>query len=270
MDLPNPRRSRSLPMLLLAAALAVSGCVGIAESVATRLAEKSVKRQELLALVEGDVALYHHCLKARGGACEGDASTPLPQSGGSGTAIVPADAALGDAAAAAVARLPAAHPARTAAAALTHPALDNAVQLHNHLRGHPAGPTADFQVSTEPSPNGPRSNVEVSVSLDGTRSFLETLHRATLSGGWSALADETSLALARSKNDGLGHRKLRRDHRRAVFVRDYLKAYFRNGRFVAIDFKIDATEAQSDLSRELGRHSRLSCDVFNAARAAVP
>jgi hypothetical protein len=260
------QRRRIPVVFLLGFAPLLAGCTAIAEKVATRIAEDSLKREELLTVVEGDVALFRRCLTERGGTCQGDARTALPQAAVAAPAqpVEPLTAALGPEASSAVASLPANDAARMAAEVLQNPVMTSAVDLHNQIRGH-GDATAAGAVA---SGGGGASTVEVNLSVANARKLMDQVHRTTAAGGWDRLADQTAGALARSSPGSAENAALRRDHRRALFLKRYVEAYFRNGRFVAVDFTIDAAEAQQRLAEQLSDGSKLSCRAFNAAQAA--
>ena len=76
----TPRRFL-VPLAALAAALCLAGCTSLAEDVSKHLLANDLKKIEHDHCVfERDLALFRGCLKTRGGACEGDATTPLPHS----------------------------------------------------------------------------------------------------------------------------------------------------------------------------------------------
>lgn len=239
----------------LAAAVAVVTVVAILVLFAGPLIDwvvgRGLARTHLLPLVEGDLALYRQCLAERGGSCSGDAGTALPQTR-SADRVEPMKKGLGEAAAAAVTALPPGHPAHVAAGALDHDVLDELLGLHNVLRGH--GTAA-----------GGASTARLHLSLAGVTDFADRVLRSVKTGGWDALSEHLGTAVARSDPGDAGHGRLIADHRLAVYVAGYLAAYFRNGRFVAIDLEVDPVKAKADLAGELARHLPDACRAFAAA-----
>lgn len=252
-----PRSPISL-CLLLAAGLTVAGCASLAEDVATRLAARSLTQEKNVCLISGDALRYRQCLRDRGGACTGDAATPLLHSRDAAP-VAPVDPGPGPDLAAALAALPADNPAPQAAAVLSHPVVAQAVDLHNCVRGHDADVARSATVTDE----GAGSTVTLQLSTAEVDDLLDKTHRSISTGAWDALADvcQSQLAaVAGSPPDSERRRRAAREHRTAVFVREYLKAYFRDGRFVQVDFTIDPAEAQADLARSLARHTPKLCD----------
>jgi len=240
-----------LSLCLLLAAGAAGGCASLAEDVATRLAARSLTQEQTLCLIAGDLQRYRQCLRERGGACAGDASTPLLHSRDA-AAVDPVDPSPGPDTQAAVAALPAGDPARQAAAVLSHPVVAQAVDLHNRVRGHDDARTED----------GAGSTVTLQLSTREVGDLLDKAHRSISTGAWDALAGVCESQLTRVNEiapDTDRQRRAARDRRTAVYVREYLKAYFRDGRFVQVDFTIDAAQAQADVARGLARHVPKLC-----------
>ncbi len=263
---PGASDRATLPILVtMLLGMSLVGCTAIAETVASHLVRESLKQQHLIRLIDGDHAIYRECLMTPGGTCP-DASAALlfASSQQPSTAAV---AELSPSSKRFLEQLEATDPARQAARALEHPAMGSFVGLHNHLRGHQAKETDALSISRQLASAGSSSQVNMRISLSGVQELAEAANRTTAAGGWSALADRTQEALAQSKPGSPDHTAMAADHRRAVFLRDYTKAYFRNGRFIGIDLQVDETTAIADLKEELAKHQTV-CDAFNAASAA--
>ena len=255
---------RQASLLILATLPILAGCVGIAERMATHLAEKSLHHQHDFTLIEGDLALYRSCLHQRGGTCQGDAGTALPATGAAKAPATPTRAAVGSHLATSVAALPSGDSAKLAKAALDHPVLADTVSLHNHLRGLDGASSAGFSVATTKDDTGTQSTAQMKMSISQLKSFQALVHRTTAAGGWHALASHAAGETAKSSPGSAGHEELIADHRRAVFLKKYVEAYFRNGRFLAVDLRIEATQAQAAIKRELSQHASSTCQAYNA------
>lgn len=256
-------------LAILATSASLMGCTGLAEHIATHLVDNSIKRQQLLTIIEGDVALFRHCLKERGGACKGNAQTVLPQSA-STSSVTPVKPGLSSVSTELVKKLPTEDPSRKAAAAINHPVLATVSQLHNQLRGLETTPSSTVSISATHTKSGAtHSTVKMNLSLGKSRDFMDLVHQSTAAGGWSALANKTSEAVARAPIGSAEHQRLTVDHRRATFIDHYIKAYFKNGHFVAVDFKIDASQAQSDLAAKLKEISPQACVILGATSSTA-
>ncbi len=225
----------ALQLLLLAAVVtSTSGCAAIAERVASHLATRDVQAIEHdFTLFEADLALYRHCLKERGGACDGDAATPLAHSTHAGgpkpaAPIQPgASATLADS----VASLPPGHPARAAHATLSHPLARKSAAVHNHLRGHDDGAVPGVTVHTGEGAHGPESTVEIEMKLDEAHDFHRHLLSSLGTTAWDALHGHCKTLHPEASD----RHHLEADCRRAAFIRGYLDAYFRHGELLKVD-----------------------------------
>lgn len=209
----GPRRGARgvLSSLLLAALLAGSaGCTAIADSVARRLATRSIERELEIYLHKTDAFL--RCVDSTGGVCPADdeLSTPAgPPAPLDTTTARPASDALS------------LRPAPAAAAAdLARKVLNHGVQAKiNHLYSLMRGSETERLDALSLDPGGTPT---LTLGIDELEGFLRDFEAATLIDGWEALAREGETAGALIEPaDGV----------RRQYIRAYMRAYFRNGRF---------------------------------------
>jgi hypothetical protein len=240
-----------------------AGCATTSEDLAAHLADHSLRQEHVLEVIGGQAALYRSCLTERGGACRGGAGEPLP--GATGQAPSPVHPAPSPSLTASVGQLPAGHPARSAAKALEQPSLAQVAGFYNELRGSAPGPTgASAQRDGQPR------TVKLDLSLSEIQDLQDRIGRATADGGWRALREHAEEQLSRVPTGSTEHDDLARDHRQLLYVEKYLEAYFRNGRFVAVDLTIPAEEAQRKLAQELARHAAGSCRLYDEVEHSRP
>ena len=262
----------SRPLAVLACLplmLGSMGCSSLAEKVADHMSVKSLQHEHDITLFEGDLAAFHSCLHNPGGTCNGNAVTALAHTLTSTGATQnpsnptpPAQAALHSSVASSVARLPAGHPAKLAHSVLGHPALAQAVDLHNHLRGHGSG-------SLKTSQDGAcSSRAHLSVSINDMQDLHDKVTRTTSAGGWKALQQHTSHLLAQSKEGSADHQAKQTAHRKAQFLKTYVEAFFRDGHFVGVDLTLNAADAEADIVKQLEKHGGTkTCQIYNAQAA---
>ena len=77
------------PVVTLVGVLPLSGCAGLSEDVAIRLAERDIDLAGEAHLIGGDLALFRTCLQDRGGQCPADSAAPLPDTVPAGLAVSP-------------------------------------------------------------------------------------------------------------------------------------------------------------------------------------
>lgn len=220
---------RAAPIVL--AAIACSGCVGLVD----RAVSEDLKTLEQeFHVFQADAALFRSCLRARGGACQGDATTPLPHTSQAEAGHAAASTLVpGAALAAAMSGLPDTHPARSASAVLIHPVVRQATALHNHLRGLPADPTDG--VTVEPDAGG--STIGLDLKLRQMGHFHDLLLGSIGVTAWESLSGECAALLARHRG-AADFQALQSDCRTVAFIRGYLRAYFRGGEFIEVDVKL--------------------------------
>lgn len=236
------------PRTLLACALLtvplITGCSQLAEDIATHLEARDVKAYESeFTIFEADLALFRTCLKKRGGSCEGSAATALPHTSGEGTgqgasarSVLAAAPGSSQILAKAVGQLGPSHPAATAYTLLTHPVVQQAADLHGHLRGHNPSGTAGTSVENGKGVHGgPQSTVTMDVKFTHLDSFHTGLLSSIGNNGWEALGDHCTSLVAKHKGD---HR-LAAECRRVAFIRGYLEAYLRKGQFITVEVGLD-------------------------------
>ncbi len=258
--MPGLRSSFPRLVLLLLFALPQTSCIRIAERLATNLAERSVKRSHFFNLVEGDLARFRQCMKSEGGICASTGATAKSLGPG------PTQFKSGNSLQNSVAALPDNHPAKAADQTLQNPILACAAVVHDHIAGNQTEANPDCQVSGE----GKDSTVNFNVSLSQAQKLLEDAHRASASGGWEAYSQHAKdHLLSRLTSGTSGHDRVKKDHHKLVYIREYVKAYFRNGRIVSVDLQIDKEKAIADIASQLDKHSPLVCKAFNAAQAAA-
>lgn len=248
--------------------LGTMGCSSLAEKFADHMSVKSLQHEHDITLFEGDLAAFHSCLHNPGGTCSGNAVTALantltstgtPQNPSSSTP--PAQAALHSSVASTVDALPAGHPAKLAHSVLGHPALAQAVDLHNHLRGHGSGSLKTSQDSSC------SSRAHLSVSINDMQDLHDKVTRTTSAGGWKALQQHTSQLLAQSKQGSADHQAKQTAHRKAQFLKIYVEAFFRDGHFIGVDLTLNAADAEADIVQQLEKHGTKTCQIYNAQTA---
>lgn len=275
-DLQALTPRRVLVLLLIFSVLIflpILGCSTIVEDLADHMTVKSLKHQHDIALFEGDIAAFQTCLHTRGGdagSCKASSaltallhSTTATGEPGDDASIPPATAALHPVVQASIDQLPAHHPAKHAADALSHPALQNAVDLHNHLRGHGSG-----KLKVDEGKEGECDRIHMPVSVKATHDLSDKISSVTSSGGWDALQQHVKGVLAATRKDHPDHPKVIAEARKAQFVKAYVEAYFDNGHFLNVDFQIQASEAEADIGAFLAKHHPESCTSYNARGAA--
>ncbi len=73
--------------------------------------------------------------------------------------------------------------------------------------------------------------LEIGFSTGEINEYVELIESATILGGWDSLAVETDAAVRDSQAGDEPQPDLERDARLTAFIREYFRAYFRNGRF---------------------------------------
>lgn len=253
---------RTIPIVLGGTLLlSVAGCVGLAESIATRIVDHDLRVEHDLQVIRGDLALFRQCFHQRGGQCAGSAPTPLLFSAnaadGGGTGPVGASGPGSSAELArSVSALGADHPAAAAHAVLTHPVVRKVAALHDHLRGVGTPAATPGVTVTDESDEGNgagASTVGIDLPLHEVTGFHDDLLGTSTSGGWRALDRHCRAQLSAAAAAGADGEKpaaLVRDCRTAAFVRSYLEAYFRQGEFVEVEVGLSGVITRID--RESG------------------
>lgn len=221
------------------ALILMTGCAGLAERIATHLVAKDFKNVEQdFAVIEGELGLFRQCLRERGGACNGTARTPLLHSSQEGAQVARVVPGASKGLARQMASLPSDHPAQGAYAVLRDPVCQQATTLHDHLRGHPTSDELGVQVRSGKDASGATtSTIELDMKLEEIKGFHEKLLSSVSSSGWDHL--ERQCHLASPLTSAAGDRQaLDQDCRTATFVRGYLAAYFRQGRFIEVDVQL--------------------------------
>ncbi|MEM7588269.1 MAG: hypothetical protein AAF560_33085, partial [Acidobacteriota bacterium] len=222
--------------ILLVAALISSGCVGLAEDIATHLAKQDLKEiNQDFTVFEADLMQFRKCLEERGGSCEGDAQTALPASqqhaqGEAVTSKLPGSSTL---LASSMNQLDDNNPTLRAYQVLTHPVVAQASGLHHHLRGHDVEETPDVSAQA----NGESSTITVDLKLASAQHFHSHLMSSIATIAWESLAGHCDRLLAEHRGHS-GYPELVKDCRRVTFIRGYLDAYLRNGEFLEVDVQL--------------------------------
>lgn len=93
----------------------------------------------------------------------------------------------------------------------------------------------------------------VSFTTDELHDYLKQVHESIQSDGWESLAESAQEYHAAIQKDSAAAEETkaaaRGMYRTALFIREYLRAYFRNGKFVK--FKLDPMTLDEDLKKEL-------------------
>lgn len=218
----------------------MTGCAGIAERIATHLVKKDLESIEQdFAVIEGELELFRHCLKERGGTCDGNATTPLPHSSQESVAsLETTPTGASQSLSRHMASLPPDHPAQGAYAVLRDPVCQQATLLHDHLRGHPTADQPGALVRAGKDVSGTAtSTVELDMKLGEIRGFHEKLMSSVSGSSWDHL-ERQCLQTSRQSTAATDRRALDQDCRTATFVREYFAAYFRQGRFIGVDVQL--------------------------------
>lgn len=123
---------------------------------------------------------------------------------------------------------------------LNHEITKQIVNLFNALEQAPA---AGSSKDGKPLAGGRSAVPEVTIDLEQLSNFSDLLNDGIEAGAFDALADRAQ-RLSRGEDD----------KRRAAFIRDYLHAYFRNGKFFTVNAKAndeDLENLKKDLAKEL-------------------
>lgn len=249
----------SLRGLQLAALIALTagatGCTAITDRMAARLSNQAFSKIEHeMPVFDGDVALFRQCLESRGGTCQGNASTPLPQTLAHTSQVAPLHAGLSAPVAAAVAALEPGHPARTGSSVLSHPFLQKITAVHNQLRGLPsANPVS--------APTGlvavPEATVTLSTSLGEVSDFVDQVNQATASGAWRVLSEQAAKQAVMGPSASPAYAAAQQDARTTAFIHRYMEAYFENGKFVKV--QLDTRDLNAKVESYLSRNASLFC-----------
>ena len=258
-DAANRHPFRLLGALsLVALSLSHLGCTALADRVATRLAEHRVEGlTQGVTVVEGELALYRDCLKNRGGSCSGGAESALP---GAREASVSSPARpLAPTVTSSIETLPQGHPARTAHDALEHPFVHKVMGLYNHLRGlDGSSKTPGLEVASRESAGGRESTVRFTTSPSELQDFVDRVHTASIAGGWGALADHSAeRARETATSNPKAAKDAHRDARRLAYIRNYLHAYFDDGRFVQV--RLETGDLDTRVNQYLARRFPQLC-----------
>jgi DNA uptake protein ComE-like DNA-binding protein len=202
---------------LLVFLASTTGCTTIVNAIAQRLANAKLREVSHEARVTvartGDVVA---CFKRPGGACpaaetpalSGIATAPLSMAGLLTSDDV--DRAKGSEVRALT----------LAKGVLDHPVHGQIVQLFNDLQS-------------------PSSKNEVTIDLQQLSDFSDKVNEATDAGAWDALAELTNRKYEAAQRslaaDVAFTNRAREDARRTAFVKAYIRAYFRNGKFIKVD-----------------------------------
>ncbi len=274
------RPSVSLFLLLFIAGI-TSGCVGLAEDIATHLAKQDLREiNQDFKVFEADLAQFRQCLKERGGVCDGDVQTALPASSQhlKGQAIKPIMPGSSSLLASSVDGLTAGDPTRNAYEVLSHPVVTQAAGLHHHLRGHDVGDVPG--ISTQTTPRGQdstESTITVDMKLAKARHFHSRLLSSIGTTAWEALVGHCDGLLAKHRGDK-GYDDLVSDCRRATFIRGYLDAYLRNGQFLQVDVQVaraiqairhEGSKIEGDIQTLRGDVTTLESKIATAEASVV-
>ena len=260
-------------LILLAAVAAIPGCTSLAESIAEHLAEKNVSAiEQEFKLFEAELGLFRHCLKQRGGSCQGTDTTALPHTSQHAMSRVvnPVHAGSSQILANSVAKLPAGHPAQSGLALLSHPVVGQATGLYNHLRGHDTGSVAGFTVEKGTGDHGgPESTATMNLGVAQVQHFHEGLLSSLGTTAWESLHGHCAALLAAHGN-APGRTALEADCRRVAFIRAYLQAYMRKDQFLEVELQLagaiqavngQASAIESDIDGLLASLKQVEADV---------
>lgn len=256
---PGLRRFQFAALVAWVAGAGATGCTAIAER------PFSTIEHEIRA-VDGDLALFRQCLESRGGACQGNTATSLPQTVAIGGRVASLRAGLSAPVATAVATLGPDHPAQTASAVLSHPFLKKIVAVHNQLRGLPSSePVQGVGVTSTEEAGASTTTLALTLSPEEVGDFMDQAHLATASGAWRALAEQAQAqASALSPQAGAGFAEAQQDARTAAFIHRYTEAYFENGKFVKID--LDPQDLETKAESFLAQNASLFCGSPSQAK----
>jgi hypothetical protein len=249
--------------VLITLAAGAAGCTAIASRMVTRFANRELSKSGSVKVIDGDMALFRQCLEARGGTCQGTASTALPQTAPLAGQVAPLRTGLSAPVATTVAALGPHHPAQAAASVLNHPFLQKITAVHNHLRGlPPSHPVQGFEAASTGSAESPETTLTLSSSLEEVGDFVDQVNQATASGAWRALSEQAEKQAAASA-------EAQQDARTAAFIRRYTEAYFENGKFVKVE--LDTKDLNTRINSYLSQNMSLFCnDPSRASQYCAP
>ncbi len=274
-------RSSFFLLLLLAAALVAGGCVGLAEDIATHLAKQDLKEiNQDFKVFEADLAQFRSCLKQRGGVCEGDAQTAVPDSTQhhAGQSVKPTMPGSSSLLKSSIDTLAAGDPTRNAYEVLSHPVVTQAAALHHHLRGHDVGTVAGLTTETRArGADSTESTVTMDMKVANATHFHSRLLSSVGTTAWEALVEHCEPLLTKHKGQA-GYGNLVADCRRATFVRGYLEAYLRNGQFLKVDVELvgviqvirtEGAKIEADIQTLRGDVTTLESKIATAEASAI-
>lgn len=250
---------------LVAGLMSQSGCAALSGRIVSDLTSRELAKQGEITLFEGDLSLFRGCLINRGGSCSGSATDALVANTTHTSDLAPIQKGLSDGLTSSLTGLDDNHPSNVTSEVFKHPFYKKIVGFHDHLRGLDPGGAPDVSMQED----GDTVALDLSTDLPEIRSFSELVNRATASGGWESLANNAAqhkkVMGVKTKNSS-EHLDAKRDLRTLVYIREYVKAYFDQGKFVQVELNTSDLQQQVDdyLSKELpwacGDQQLANCD----------
>ena len=214
-------------MALLVLPFATVSCTAIAKGVARDLARTHVEREFVLPAVPQD---FSKCLESSGGVCPGGSPKAVSTRIDLGDDTKSDDTGNPQ-------RSPRRLRAELAAKVLNSEVQQSLVSFYN--------------ACVEPRSSGGRADAHAQLELDlgKLEAYLRDVEAATAVDAWGAL-DQELYERAQKTSDGQKKADLDRQWRKAVFIREYTQAYFRNGQFFTAT--LDTNALKQTLNHQFG------------------